>query len=212
MKTDITVVLDRSGSMHFCREEAENGVNIFIKEQQKIEGVCVFSLVQFDTKYEFIHKGIPIEKVPTFKLVPGGMTALLDAVGRAINETGERLAKMEKIDRPGLVIFLIVTDGRENASKEFKKNQIKGMIEHQQSEYKWQFTFLGANQDAFAEAQGLGIPKAAAAFYSTEKSDLAFQSASNNVGRMRYAAAGGQSVSSSYTNDEREKMVSEKGN
>ena len=96
--TDVTVVLDRSGSMSSCRDEAENGVNHFVDEQKKHEGECVFSLVQFDTEYEFVHRGVPVGDVPAFQLVPRGMTALLDAVGRAINETGERLAKMDEGD------------------------------------------------------------------------------------------------------------------
>ena len=94
------------------------------------------------------------------------MTALLDAVGRAINETGERLAKMNEQDRPGLVIFVIMTDGLENSSREFTKSQVKEMIEEQQSKYNWHFTFLGADQDAFAEAGGLGIAAAGAAQFS----------------------------------------------
>ena len=93
--------------------------------------------------------------------MPRGSTALLDAVGRAINETGDRLAKTPEQDRPGLVVFVIVTDGQENSSKEFSKARIKEMIDEQQKKYNWQFTFLGANQDAFAEAGGIGIRSAA---------------------------------------------------
>jgi len=108
--TDITIVMDRSGSMNSCREEAENGVNHFIKEQSEASGECLLTLVQFDNEYEFIHRGVPIGNVPKYSLVPRGMTALLDAVGRAINETGERLASMDETDRPGLVVFVIMTD------------------------------------------------------------------------------------------------------
>ncbi len=89
----MTVVLDRSGSMQICREAAEGGLNTFIEEQKKQPGETLFSLVQFDTEYEFVHKGTPIKEVSPFQLVPRGMTALLDAVGRAIVETGERLAR-----------------------------------------------------------------------------------------------------------------------
>ena len=155
--TDVTVVLDRSGSMQSCRDDAEGGLNTFIEEQKKQPGETLFTLVQFDTEYEFVHKGKPIRDVGPCELVPRGMTALLDAVGRAIAETGERLAAMPEPDRPGLVVFVIVTDGQENSSKEYTKPQIKEMIERQQNDYKWQFTFLGANQDAFAEAHGIGI-------------------------------------------------------
>ena len=155
--TDITVVMDRSGSMQSRRTDAEGGLNAFIEKQKTEPGEAVFTLVQFDNVYEFVHTAVPIKSVPPYTLVPrGGSTALLDAVGRAINETVHRLAKMNEADRPGLVIFVIITDGEENSSKEFKKAQIKAMIQHQTAVYGWQFTFLGANQDAFAEGGGIG--------------------------------------------------------
>ena len=140
--TDITLVVDRSGSMDAIQGDAEGGVNTFITEQAKEPGEALLTLVQFDTEYEFLHKGVPIGEVPRYELHPRGATALLDAVGRAINETGERLAAMKEQDRPGLVIFVVMTDGLENSSKEFTKAQIKEMIERQQHDYNWQFTFL----------------------------------------------------------------------
>src|SRR5262249_34920935 len=147
--TDITVVVDRSGSMAACQSDAEGGLNTFINEQKRLPGESLFTLVQFDTEYEFVHKGIPIRDVPPYHLVPRGSTALLDAVGRAIIETGERLRNMKEADRPGLVVFVILTDGQENSSREFQLAKIKEMVQHQQDVYKWQFTYLGANQDAF---------------------------------------------------------------
>lgn len=204
--TDVTIVLDRSGSMESCKDEAQNGVNHFIDEQRKQDGDCLFSLVQFDTDYEFVHTGIPISDVPKFKLVPRGTTALLDAVGRAINETGERLEKIPESDRPGLVVFVIVTDGHENASSEFNRDQIRQMIERQQNEYQWEFTFLGANQDAFAEAARMGIHANSSANYDTQNSQKAFAASSNNVKRMRTARASGQAVDNYYMASERESM------
>lgn len=209
MKTnysDVTVVLDRSGSMASCRTDAEGGVNTFIEEQKKHPGECAFSLVEFDHEYNFVHKAKPVSEVQPYTLVPRGNTALLDAVGRAINETGERLAAMKEEDRPSLVVFVIVTDGQENASKEFKREQIKAMIERQQKEYNWQFTFLGANQDAFAEAGSIGVSLHAVGLYHTDKSRQAFGAASSNVTRMRTASASGQSVDNSYTDEELKSM------
>ena len=187
--SDVTVVLDRSGSMASCRDDAEGGLNTFIEEQKKHPGETLFTLVQFDTEYEFVHKGKPIREVGPCQLVPRGMTALLDAVGRAIAETGERLAAMPEPDRPGLVVFVIVTDGQENSSKEYTKPQIKEMIERQQNDYKWQFSFLGANQDAFAEAGGIGIALDGTANYKPRRAKEAFFAASANVGRMKKAMA-----------------------
>jgi hypothetical protein len=106
--TDITLVVDRSSSMASVREDAEGGVNTFITDQAKEPGEALLTLVQFDTEYEFLHKGVPVSQVPKYELVPRGMTALLDAVGRAINETGERLSKMPDQDRPSLVIFVVM--------------------------------------------------------------------------------------------------------
>lgn len=204
--TDITLVIDRSGSMEAIREDAEGGVNAFVREQAQQTGEALLTLVQFDTEYEFVHQGVPVKSAPAYKLVPRGRTALLDAVGRAINETGDRLAKMAEPDRPGLVIFVIVTDGEENSSQEFSKAQIKEMIERQQTQYRWQFTFLGANQDAFAEAGGMGIDAAGAANYSTEKVMAAFVGTSKKVARMRTQRRTGQKVSNEFTEEERKEM------
>jgi hypothetical protein len=158
--TDITVVMDRSGSMEACRTDAEGGLNQFVEDQKRQGGEALFTLVQFDHEYEFVHKGVPVRDVPRLTLVPRGSTALLDALGRAIVETGERLTAMPEADRPGLVVFVILTDGGENASREYTRAKVKEMVEHQQNAYKWKFTYLGANQDAFAEAGSIGIPMA----------------------------------------------------
>ena len=123
--TDVTLVLDRSGSMEACRAEAEDGVSRFIEDQRKEAGECRLTLVQFDTEYEFVHRSVPIENVPPYELVPRGYTALLDAVGRAITEKGAELTAMREADRPGLVVFCIVTDGHENSSSEFNLEQIR---------------------------------------------------------------------------------------
>lgn len=205
--TDVTLVIDRSGSMQQVRGDAEGGVNAFIKEQAKQPGEALLTLVQFDTEYEFVHKAVPMKQVTDYVLEPRGMTALLDAVGKAINETGERLAKMAEADRPGLVIFVIVTDGHENSSKEFTKAQIKEMIERQQSIYKWQFTFLAANQDAFAEAGGLGIVAASAANYAAEKVAGAWIGTSAKVARMRKQRSSGETVVNEFTDSERKDMT-----
>jgi uncharacterized protein YegL len=205
--TDITLVVDRSGSMAQVREDAEGGVNTFISEQAKQPGEALLTLVQFDTEYEFLHKGVPVSQVPKYELVPRGMTALLDAVGRAINETGERLSKMAEEDRPSLVIFVVMTDGEENSSKEFSKAQIKEMIQHQQDAYNWHFTFLGANQDAFAEAGGLGIHVAGVAAFSSDKIAGTYKALGSKVARMRTQAREGKTVSNEFTDTERKEMI-----
>jgi hypothetical protein len=200
---DITVVVDRSGSMSSCRTDAEGGLNHFIDEQKNGPGHAVLTLVQFDTEYEFVHKAIPIKDVPKYTLHPRGGTALLDAVGRAITEAGERLSAMSEADRPALVVFVILTDGQENSSKEFKKAKIKEMIQHQTDAYRWQFTFLAANQDAFAEGSDLGVPTAAIMNFSHSTTKQAYAAASSNTSRMRTASSSGETVANSYTDAER---------
>jgi hypothetical protein len=204
--TDITLVVDRSGSMSTVRDDAEGGVNSFIEGQAKEPGEALLTLVQFDTDYEFVHKGVPIGDVPKYELQPRGMTALLDAVGRAINETGERLAAMKEPDRPGLVIFVVMTDGLENSSREFTRSQLKDMIERQQRVYNWKFTFLGANQDAFSEAGGIGIGPEGAANYAVGKEGAAFAATMSKVGRMRQQARFLKHVDNAFTDEEREQM------
>jgi hypothetical protein len=162
--------------------------------------------VQFDTEYEFVHRAKPIEGVPEYVLTPRGGTALLDAVGRAINETGERLAAMPEAHRPGLVVFVVMTDGEENSSREFSKSQIKEKISHQQDKYGWQFVFLGANQDAFAEAGSMGMQAQAAANFTPGKVLHAMAAASASVGRMRAQSIASETIENAFTDSERKSM------
>lgn len=201
--TDITVVMDRSGSMSTHKLDAEGGLKTFIEQQAGQPGDCLFTLVQFDTVYEFVHRAVNLKYIiPVCSLVPRGGTALLDAVGRAIVETGDRLKNISENDRPGLVVFVIITDGEENSSREFTKAKVKEMIEHQQSVYKWKFTYIGSNQDAFAEAGGIGISSALG--YSGQNTSAAFSAGAGHVSRMRGMSMKGLEVADAYTDQERE--------
>ena len=204
--TDITVVLDRSGSMESCKQDAEGGLNSFIEEQKKQPGSAIFTLMQFDTQYEFVHKGVDLQTVGRQVLKPRGSTALLDAVGRAINETGTRLGAMNEVDRPGLVLFVIVTDGQENSSKDFQLSKIREMIQLQQNVYKWKFTFLGADQDAFAEAGAMGIHLEAVANFEKAKAGKEFAAVTRQVSRMRGQAREGHTVDAAFTTSERQEI------
>lgn len=205
--TDITLIVDRSGSMASCQQEAENGINHFIEEQKKQLGECLFTLIQFDNTYEFVYNGIDIRSVGKYTLQPRGMTALLDAIGRAINETGTRLAVMPENQRPGLVTFVITTDGGENASHEFTNTQIKKMIEEQQSKYSWKFIFLGANQDSFTNAANIGINMASVANYSTSKSHQTYHRMSDKMSQMRYNCMNNATTDCSFSDEDRKEMV-----
>jgi len=199
-KTDITMIVDRSGSMASCNIETQNGINKFVEDQAKEKGACNFSLIQFDSEYEVVHSGLKIKDVPKYELVPRSMTALNDAVCKTIIDTKARVGKKNP-----LVIIVIATDGGENASHEFKRTDVKRMITEQQVA-GWQFTFIGANQDAFEEAATMGIAMAAAANYSTTNTVQTYAGVSASVTRSRSANLVGGDVSLSYTKEERDKM------
>lgn len=205
--TSIVLVVDRSGSMSSCRDDAQGGINTFIEEQKKAVGEAKITLIQFDDLYEVVHENLNIQDVPPYVLMPRGMTALLDAVGKAISITGERLHKLDEKDRPGCVIVVIVTDGHENASKEFTKSQIKNMIELQQNMYKWQFTFFGADASSFDEAKSLGINLSSIVQYNQEKIKNIGKVVSLNVSRMRGASISGQEIKSCYLEEELDSLA-----
>ena len=155
--TEIVCIIDRSGSMYSIKEEAQNGFNEFIKKQKKEKGTANVTLAQFDNEYDLVYNGLDIKKVKKYVLDPRGMTALLDAIGKTVNTVKERIEKTKKKDQPELVLVCILTDGCENASQEFKRPDIKKLIETQEKESSWEFIYLGANQDAFSAAQQMGI-------------------------------------------------------
>ncbi len=153
------MIVDRSGSMSTICKDMEGGIRTFIDKQ--LEGVDgskrTVSFYQFDTAHDQVHDFDLLEKAKSYQLIPRGGTALLDACGQAITSVGEKLAVMDEDKRPGYVMVIIVTDGQENSSHEYSRAQVKKMITHQQDRYGWRFTYLGANQDAFAEAGSIGI-------------------------------------------------------
>lgn len=158
--TEIAFVLDRSGSMQSMAEHAIAGFNGFLRDQQHCEGEARMTLVLFDDLYEVLCASFPVREVAeldTTTFVPRGSTALLDAIGRTVEELGARLAAMPEADRPGQVIVAILTDGFENASKHFTWHKVQDMIRHQEQHYSWQFLFLGANADSIASAAKMGI-------------------------------------------------------
>lgn len=161
--TEIAYVLDRSGSMSPLVEDAIGGFNSFLAGQQAEPGRARFSLVLFDHEYLRVHDGADIQSIPRLDrttYVPRGTTALLDAIGRTIDQLGARLAATPEADRPAKVIVAIFTDGLENASTDYSGTKIAEMIRHQQELYSWEFLFLAANQDAIASARAFSIPAA----------------------------------------------------
>ena len=146
--THIEFLLDRSGSMASIKSDIEGGFNSFVADQAQQPGTCTVSLAQFDNVYEVVYTGTDVHRVPPLTLAPRGSTAMLDAIGRSVTELGARIAALPEEQRPGTVIVAIMTDGLENASKEWTYPAIKAVITEQESTYNWQFLYLGADQDA----------------------------------------------------------------
>ena len=159
-RDEIVLIIDKSGSMGAIKDDAIGGFNSFLAEQKKIDRQANVTFVLFDDRYQLIHDGKDIREVEELTgetYQPSGTTALLDAVGRTVDRVGERLDALEESQKPENVIVFILTDGKENASSDYDRDTIKEMIEHQESKYSWEFIYGGANQDAFAEAGGIGI-------------------------------------------------------
>ena len=160
--THISVILDRTGSMDEIRDDTIGGFNTFLGEQKKQKAKATLTLVQFDSKdpYEVIHRFKAIGEVPELTretYVPRASTPLFDALGRGINDLEKSLASIVKKDRPQKVVFAVVTDGQENASHEFSKQQVVKMIREKTEKEKWQFVFLSADLGAIDEARDLGV-------------------------------------------------------
>jgi len=156
--TEIVFILDRSGSMNGLENDTIGGFNGFVKKQAEA-GQTSLTTVLFDDKYEILHNGIDARDITLTEreYFTRGSTALLDAVGKTINDVGKRLDNTPEDSRPGKVIFVITTDGLENASREFSYDQVKNMITHQTEKYNWEFIFMGANIDFAKEGGKLGI-------------------------------------------------------
>lgn len=202
------MLLDRSGSMASVADETIHGVNHFLDEQRKAPGTATFTLHQFDNVFETPIPATDIKKAKNLTgdtFVPRNSTALLDAIGQAIGDTGSRLENASESERAGKVIFVIVTDGHENASRQFSQAKINEMIEHQKTKYSWEFVFLGANQDAIEVGGSIGISASNAMTYAhnavgTEKVFAAF---SANVRSVRSGRASGMAWSAEQRDEQK---------
>ena len=166
--TELVFILDRSGSMAGLEKDTIGGFNSMLDKQRNEVGEAVVSTVLFDNENEVIHDRVPVEKVPKLtekEYYVRGCTALLDAVGGAINHIGNVHKYARKEDVPERTLFIITTDGMENASRRYNYEKVRKMIERQKEKYGWEFLFLGANIDAAAEAGKFGIDESMSANY-----------------------------------------------
>lgn len=188
--TSILFLLDRSGSMTDLQSDVIGGFNTFLTKQKSLPGYAELTLVQFDDKYEVNYRNKNLKDVSKLNkdnYQPRGSTALLDAIGRSINELGQHLALLNEEDRPERVIFISFSDGLENSSKELTYEKINEMITHQTNKYGWSFIYLGANQDAIKEASKIGIMANKSMTYSASSIGTAsvYDAASNLISLMR---------------------------
>ncbi|MBO4511417.1 MAG: VWA domain-containing protein, partial [Victivallales bacterium] len=160
--THICIVLDASGSMASIEDDTKGSFNAFLKKQNEAGGKTVFDLYQFSDQVKRIVEHVDLANFKDDLMAKyncSGCTALNDAVCTAIDTLGKELAAMKEEERPENVVFVIITDGMENASKEFTSEDVRKRIKEQTDIYKWNFQYLAANQDAFASGGRLGISK-----------------------------------------------------
>ena len=192
--TELVFILDRSGSMAGLEKDTIGGFNSMLEKQRKEPGEAVVSTVLFDNETEVIHDRVAIADVPSLtdkEYFVRGYTALLDAVGGAIHHIGNVHKYARKEDVPEKTLFIITTDGMENASHRYTYDKVRYMIERQKERYGWEFLFLGANIDAAAEARRFGIDESMAANYHCDEAGTAlnYEVISEAITSVRACAA-----------------------
>ena len=190
--TELVFILDRSGSMGGMESDTIGGFNSMLAKQQTEPGECRITTVLFDNLYEILHDRIDVKAVCPItdkEYFVRGNTALLDAVGRTINKIVNVQKSTADEFRAEKVLFIITTDGMENASREFTYEKIKSMIEHQKSKYNWEFIFLGANIDAEETAAQIGIDRTRAQNFHNDSEGIAtnYRALSESVSAYRKA-------------------------
>ena len=157
--TELVFVLDRSGSMEGMERAVIDGFNQLVEKQRRVPGRTLVSVELFDDRFDVLYDRTDLDRVRPLtgrEYFPRGCTALLDAVGRAIRHIARKQREARPAERPGHTLFVINTDGLENASQEYTRERIREMV-REEEKYGWEFLFLGANIDSYAEAHGLGI-------------------------------------------------------
>lgn len=192
--TELVFILDKSGSMSGLEKDTIGGYNSLMEKQRKLDGECVITTVLFDNRYELLHDRIDLRAVTPItekEYFVGGATALLDAVGRTIHKIAAVQEHTAEEYRAEKVMFVIITDGEENASREYSAAQVKELIKRQKERYGWEFVFLGANIDAVETAGRFGIDADRAVDYVPDGrgTELNFRMMSETVAAFRECGA-----------------------
>ena len=192
--TELVFILDRSGSMSGLEADTIGGFNAMIAKQRQEAGEALVSTLLFDNECRVIHDRVPLEKVPPLterEYSVRGCTALLDAVGGAIHHIGNVHKYARPEDRPEKTLFVITTDGMENASSRYTYDRVKAMIQRQRARHGWEFLFLGANIDAAREAARFGIaPERSANYHADHQgTGVIYEAVSEAVSQVRCCAA-----------------------
>ena len=169
--TELVFILDKSGSMSGLESDTIGGYNSMLNKQKEVEGECLITTVLFDNEYELLHDRIDIravEPITDKEYYVGGSTALIDAIGRTINKIVNAHRHTAEDYRPEKVMFVIITDGYENSSREYTSDKVKAMIKKETGKYGWEFVFLGANIDAVETASHFGISAGRAVDYVSD--------------------------------------------
>lgn len=192
--TELVFILDKSGSMSGLEKDTIGGYNSLMEKQRKLDGECVITTVLFDNRYELLHDRIDLRAVAPItekEYFVGGATALLDAIGRTIHKIAAVQEHTAEEYRAEKVMFVIITDGEENASREYSAAQVKELIKRQKERYGWEFVFLGANIDAVETAGRFGIDADRAVDYVPDGrgTELNFRMMSETVAAFRECGA-----------------------
>lgn len=188
--TELVFILDKSGSMAGLESDTIGGFNAMLQKQKTLDGECRITTVLFDNRYELLHDRIDIQAVSPMterEYQVGSSTALLDAIGRTIRKLASVQRNTAEEYRADKVMFVIITDGAENSSREYSSRKVKAMIEHEKEKYGWEFVFLGANIDAVETAGRFGIAPDRAVDYVPDGAgtELNFQMMSEAVATFR---------------------------
>ena len=204
--TEVVFILDRSGSMSGLEADTIGGYNSMLKKQKQEDGEAIISTVLFDDQTEVLHDRISLEKVDQItdkEYYVRGCTALLDAVGGAIDHIGNVQKKLPKGERPEKTLFIITTDGMENASRHYSYHKVKKMVEKKKLKKRWEFVFLGANIDAVEVAGRFGVAANRAVRYECDEAGTAlnFEVMSKMVSCAR-ASSSIQEMEDAFDSDE----------